>query len=128
VILGINAYHGDVSAVLLRDGELVAAVEKEAMAAGCPVIVGDRVDLAPDVRAARAGLVTPPTAEETAEALRMLLTEEALGEELGRNGQALVRARFTWERVAGELTAVYEDVLTGRRHSPAWRAGQVTGQ
>jgi carbamoyltransferase len=29
VILGINAYHGDVAAVLLRDGELVAAVEEE---------------------------------------------------------------------------------------------------
>jgi carbamoyltransferase len=28
-ILGINAYHGDVSAVLLRDGELVAAAEEE---------------------------------------------------------------------------------------------------
>jgi len=28
-ILGINAYHGDVSAVLVRDGELVAAVEEE---------------------------------------------------------------------------------------------------
>ena len=28
-ILGLNAYHGDVSAVLLRDGELVAAVEEE---------------------------------------------------------------------------------------------------
>ena len=28
-ILGINAYHGDVSAVLLRDGELVAALEEE---------------------------------------------------------------------------------------------------
>lgn len=28
-ILGINAYHGDVSAVLLRDGQLVAAVEEE---------------------------------------------------------------------------------------------------
>ena len=28
-ILGINAYHGDVSAVLLCDGELVAAVEEE---------------------------------------------------------------------------------------------------
>jgi len=28
-ILGINAYHGDVSAVLLRDGEVVAAVEEE---------------------------------------------------------------------------------------------------
>ena len=29
LILGINAYHGDVSAVLLRDGHLVAAVEEE---------------------------------------------------------------------------------------------------
>jgi carbamoyltransferase len=28
-ILGINAYHGDVSAVLVRDGELVCAVEEE---------------------------------------------------------------------------------------------------
>jgi carbamoyltransferase len=28
-VLGINAYHGDVSAVLLRNGELVAAIEEE---------------------------------------------------------------------------------------------------
>ena len=28
-ILGLNAYHGDVSAVLVRDGQLVAAVEEE---------------------------------------------------------------------------------------------------
>ena len=28
-ILGINAYHGDASAALLRDGELIAAVEEE---------------------------------------------------------------------------------------------------
>ena len=29
IIVGINAYHGDVAAALLRDGELVAAVEEE---------------------------------------------------------------------------------------------------
>ncbi|HYE93506.1 MAG TPA: carbamoyltransferase N-terminal domain-containing protein, partial [Terriglobales bacterium] len=29
LILGLNAYHGDVSAALLRDGQLVAAVEEE---------------------------------------------------------------------------------------------------
>jgi carbamoyltransferase len=29
LILGINAYHGDVAAALLRDGELIAAVEEE---------------------------------------------------------------------------------------------------
>src|SRR6266478_1123243 len=29
IVLGVNAYHGDVSAALLRDGHLVAAVEEE---------------------------------------------------------------------------------------------------
>ena len=29
LILGLNAYHGDASAALLRDGRLVAAVEEE---------------------------------------------------------------------------------------------------
>ncbi|MGE0705063.1 MAG: carbamoyltransferase N-terminal domain-containing protein, partial [Vicinamibacterales bacterium] len=29
IVLGINAYHADVSAVLIRDGELIAAVEEE---------------------------------------------------------------------------------------------------
>ena len=28
-IIGLNAYHGDVSAVLVRDGQLIAAVEEE---------------------------------------------------------------------------------------------------
>jgi carbamoyltransferase len=40
-IVGLNAYHGDVSAVLVRDGELIAAVEEERFRrikhwAGCP--------------------------------------------------------------------------------------------
>src|SRR5213596_2740499 len=29
IILGINAYHGDAAAALIRDGKLVAAVEEE---------------------------------------------------------------------------------------------------
>jgi len=93
----------------------------EAMAAGCPVVVSDRVDLAPDISAARAGLVTAPTTEATAEALRVLLGDDALREHMGRNGQILVQERFTWERAAGELVGVYEDILTGRRTSSAWR-------
>jgi carbamoyltransferase len=40
-IVGLNAYHGDVSAVLVRDGQLIAAVEEERFRrikhwAGCP--------------------------------------------------------------------------------------------
>ena len=29
IVLGINAYHGDASAALFRDGQLLAAVEEE---------------------------------------------------------------------------------------------------
>ncbi|MFZ4765636.1 MAG: carbamoyltransferase N-terminal domain-containing protein, partial [Roseimicrobium sp.] len=29
LVLGINAYHGDSSAAILRDGQLIAAVEEE---------------------------------------------------------------------------------------------------
>src|SRR3979409_2065092 len=29
IILGLNAYHGDAAAAIIRDGELVAAVEEE---------------------------------------------------------------------------------------------------
>ena len=29
IILGLNAFHGDSSAAILKDGELVAAVEEE---------------------------------------------------------------------------------------------------
>src|ERR1700732_4749389 len=42
-ILGLNAYHGDAAAALLRDGQLVAAVEEERLNrikhwAGLPVL------------------------------------------------------------------------------------------
>src|SRR5712691_7023029 len=29
IVLGLNAYHGDVSAAIVRDGRLIAAVEEE---------------------------------------------------------------------------------------------------
>jgi len=29
IILGINAYHGDAAAALIKDGKLIAAVEEE---------------------------------------------------------------------------------------------------
>src|SRR3977135_4304478 len=29
IILGLNAYHGDAAAAIIRDGELIAAVEEE---------------------------------------------------------------------------------------------------
>ena len=29
IVVGLNAYHGDVSAAVVRDGQLIAAIEEE---------------------------------------------------------------------------------------------------
>ena len=47
-ILGINAFHGDASAVLVKDGELVAAIEEERLnrrkhCAGFPALAAKAV-------------------------------------------------------------------------------------
>jgi predicted NodU family carbamoyl transferase len=41
LILGIKAYHGDVSAVLIHDGDLVVAVEEERGSRDCRVRSGE---------------------------------------------------------------------------------------
>jgi len=91
------------------------------MAAECPVIISDRVKLAPEIQKAKAGLVTAPTVEATAEALNILLRDQSLRLSMGRNGRRLALERLTAERVAHDLLGVYEDILSGRRTSPAWQ-------
>jgi glycosyltransferase involved in cell wall biosynthesis len=93
----------------------------EAMAAGCPVAVSNHIDLAPDIRQARAGLVAPPNTEATAAAIARLLQDEELRREMGERGRQLVLEKFTWERCAREFNEVFDDILTGRNKSSAWR-------
>jgi glycosyltransferase involved in cell wall biosynthesis len=40
-----------------------------------------------------------------------LLREPELRKEMGSNGQRLVKEKFTWERVAGQMCELYETVL-----------------
>jgi glycosyltransferase involved in cell wall biosynthesis len=92
----------------------------EAMAAGCPVIISDQVHIAPAILTAGAGLVGPPSVEAFSGMLEKLLRDKTLRKRMGENGRDLVFREYTWEKVAGDLTAVYEDILGGSRNSPAW--------
>jgi len=93
----------------------------EAMAAECPVVVSDRVKLAPEIQKAEAGFVTAPTVEATAEAMDILLRDQPLRISMGRNGRRLVLEQFTAEKVARDLLKVYEDIIMGCRRSPLWQ-------
>jgi len=96
----------------------------EAMAMECPVLISDQVALASEVMAAQAGVVSAPDVEATATALATLLEDESLRQRMGRNGRALVLARFTWQSAAQGFVGIFEDILAGTRNSPAWRRGE----
>lgn len=102
----------------LRENFGIAATE--AMAAGCPVIVSNRVDLAPAIERANAGIVCQPEAREIALAMDKILNDTELRRRMADNGRKLVAEQFMWEKVAVTLNEVYEDILSGSRKSSAW--------
>ena len=76
-------------------------------------VVTPEVGLAPDVEAAGAGVVTTP--DNLADTLNALLHDRARREAMGKNGRALVEARFTWDRVAAEMEEHYPCSTRSRR-------------
>lgn len=83
----------------------------EAMAAGLPVVVSDRVGIAPDIAAAGAGVVVPMDPAALASALARLLADRALRAAMGRRGRELVCARYAAPAVARAMLAAYATVL-----------------
>src|SRR2546425_11078021 len=83
----------------------IAAVE--AMAAGLPVVLSDKVGLAQAVRQSEAGLVVPCTVDALVAALDRLLTDGALREQVAANGRRLVHERYSSEAMAHSLIALY---------------------
>jgi glycosyltransferase involved in cell wall biosynthesis len=81
----------------------------EAMARGVPVACADASSL-PEVAGEAALLFDPRSEEAIADALRRLLTDEALCGRLRRLGVERA-ARFTWERTAEGTLASYARVL-----------------
>ncbi|MGB9736993.1 glycosyltransferase family 4 protein [Chloroflexus sp.] len=93
-------------------------VALEAFAAGCPVIVSDAGGLAEVVQHELNGLVVPAgNAMALANALLTTLHAPAESRMRAARGAALARAYYTWNRIAGEVKAVYDRVWT------EWKAG-----
>lgn len=92
----------------------------EAMAQECPVIVSDRIDVASFIVSAAAGLVIAPDVDSLAQALATILQNPDASSRMGENGRNLVLTHFTSDKVAEEFTRVCEDILAGKKSSPAW--------
>lgn len=80
----------------------------EAMACGTPVVTSN-VSSLPEVAGDAALLVNPYDPEDIADAIRRVVTDEALASELRRRGRARA-AQFSWESAARKVHAIYEAV------------------
>lgn len=83
----------------------------EAMAVGMPVIVTPGIHISSEVKDFNAGLVVDGEIEPLAGAIAQLLTSPKLRQELGQNGQRLVRDRYSWDAIGQELASSYRTVL-----------------
>ena len=81
----------------------------EALAAGRAVVVSPRVNIAPEVASAGAGVVAELDAAAFAEAIGGLLRDGARRAELGRAAREFAR-RYDWPAVAPQLAEMYERV------------------
>ncbi len=91
----------------------------EALAAGVPVIVSERVNLAPLIASAGAGWIVPPEAGALRAALAAALAAPAERAARGRAGTRLARERFSWSEAARQLVALYRDVGAHRARGAA---------
>ncbi|MGB8990658.1 MAG: glycosyltransferase [Desulfobaccales bacterium] len=87
----------------------------EALAAGLPVIISDRVNLWREVQAAAAGRVIPCDARVLADNILDLLAHPEAARQMGRHGRSLVQERFLWPRIAQELAAAYTRIIDQHR-------------
>jgi glycosyltransferase involved in cell wall biosynthesis len=80
----------------------------EAMACGCPAIVSG-TGAFPEIAGEAALLINPHNPDETAEAIRKILTDDSLRNALRKKG--LLRAKaFNWDKCARETIAVFESL------------------
>lgn len=117
---GIERYYSAADAfALLSEFETFGMVVLEAMAAGLPVLVSDRMGASDLVRPGEQGFVVPAKADPEVMGERIAAILDPLaGRRMGEAGRQ-VAERQSWQRVADAVDRVYRDRLAAVAH--AWR-------
>jgi glycosyltransferase involved in cell wall biosynthesis len=88
----------------------------EAMAAGLPVVISNRVNIWREVAESKAGLVVDCCAQQLAAAISSLLANSSLRADLSYAGRALAAERFTWTAAGQKMIEVYREIVASYAH------------
>ncbi|HET8945060.1 MAG TPA: glycosyltransferase family 4 protein [Dehalococcoidia bacterium] len=94
--------------------ESLGIVLLEAMAAGTPLVASWIEGFADLIKEEQEGLLAPPRdSEALAGALRRMLSDDGMREEMGKAASRTAQA-FSWERMSGQVLEFYEETVAGR--------------
>ena len=117
---------GDLKAEMLRKADLFVLPSyyenfgiavAEAMAAGVPVVISDRVYISDDIQQAEAGWVVPLEVGDLARAIESALLAPEERQRRGFNGQAYAKKYYNWEAIARQTIEAYQQILVSMNES-----------
>ncbi len=97
--------------VLPSQHENFGIAAAEAMGAGLPIIVGEKVALGDDVIKYNTGLIVKLTADDIARAMKELLSSPAKRKVMGKNGYEYVKNHLSKEKIAKQLINKYKTII-----------------
>lgn len=83
----------------------------EAMAAGVPVAISDRIHIAEDIREAEAGWVGPLEVGAIASLIKSALLDPDERQRRGLNGKAYAKKHYNWDAIAQQTIDTYQHIL-----------------
>lgn len=106
----LAAYAGSDIFVLPSYSENFGMVAVEAMACGLPAIISNKVGIYKEVEQNKAGIVIDTNAPDLYRAMKVLLENHDLREEIKVNAGKLVRENYDIDKVAGKMIRIYEEL------------------
>ncbi len=86
----------------------------EAMAAGLPVVISNRINIWREVSRVGAGIIVDPEARAVGVAINLLLDDPATAAQMGNRGSRLAREHFTWDAAGAKLVDLYRQIVSQR--------------
>ncbi|MEG5003714.1 glycosyltransferase [Microcoleus sp. B5-C4] len=84
----------------------------EAMAAGVPVAISDRIHIAEDIQQAEAGWVEPLEIGAITNSIKSALLNPQERQRRGLNGQEYAKKHYNWEAIAQQTIDAYQQILS----------------